>query len=86
LNKFYGEASRSSLWQGQKNAIIATHGDDAKTATEPLVASIRHWCEYSSLNYAGIYSVRDEEGLASFQAEAAINGAKDFALRLIKKV
>jgi len=85
LNKFYGRAAKGSLWEGKKIAIIATHGYDAYYAAEPFETGIKRLCEHSNLNYMGMYSVRDEDDLASFQTEAAISGAKDFARRLIGK-
>jgi len=82
LNKFYGKAS-GSLWAGKQIAIIATHGDDAKEATDTFEIGMQRLCKHSSLQYMGMYSVRDEAGLASFQTPAAIDGAKTFALSLI---
>jgi multimeric flavodoxin WrbA len=84
LNKFYGEAGKSSLWNGQKIAIVATHGDDASIATSAFENSLKHWCGYSDLKYMGIYSVKDEDGLSSFQTEAAVTGAKNFARQLLE--
>jgi multimeric flavodoxin WrbA len=85
LNKFYGKAAKGSLWAGKKIAIIATHGYDAKYAAEPFEMGIRRLCEHSNLNYMGMYSVRDEDDLVSFQTEEAVAGASDFALRLLGK-
>ena len=81
LNKFYG-AAEGSLWEGKQIAIVATHGYDAKYAAEPFEMGIRRLCEHSKLQYMGMYSVRDENNLASFQTEAAIAGARDFAMGL----
>ena len=83
LNKFYGKAS-GSLWKGKKVAIIATHGYPAEYATEPFETGIKRLCKHSGLEYMGMYSVRDEDNIASFQTETAISGARDFALRLVK--
>ncbi|MCL2573459.1 MAG: flavodoxin family protein [Defluviitaleaceae bacterium] len=83
LNKFYGKA-KGSLWADKQVAIIATHGYDTKYATEPFELGIRRLCEHSSLQYMGMYSVRDEDNLASFQMRVAIDGSKAFALKLIK--
>jgi len=33
----------------------------------------------------GMYSVRDENNLASFQTASAIQGAKNFAMKLLTK-
>ena len=83
LNKYYGSA-RGSLWAGKQVAIIATHGYEAKYATEPFEMGIQRLCEHSDLQYMGMYSVRDEDDLASFQTKAAITGAEDFAIRLLQ--
>ena len=82
LNKFYGK-TKSSLWEGKKIAIIATHGYDADYGAKPFEIGIKRLCEHSKLNYLGMYSVRDEDDLTSFQTNDAINGAKAFALRLL---
>lgn len=81
LNKFYGKA-KGSLWAGKQVAIVATHGYDAKYAAEPFEMGIRRLCEHSRLQYMGMYSVRDEDNLASFQTQAAIAGAESFARKL----
>jgi len=83
LNKFYGSA-KGSLWEGKGIAIIATHGYDAQYGAGPFETGIRRLCEHSKLNYRGMYSVRDEDDLASFQTEAAVSGAKAFARRLVE--
>jgi len=82
LNKFYGRG-KGSLWEGKKCAIIATHGYNAEYAAEPFETGVKRLCEHSNLKYIGMYSVRDEDNLASFQAAEAIDGARAFARRLI---
>ena len=82
MNKYYGRAS-GSLWKGKKVAIIATHGYPAAYATEPFETGIVRLCKHSGLDYLGMYSVRDEDNLASFQTESAVSGARDFARRVI---
>lgn len=84
LNKFYGSAD-GSLWAGKQVAIIATHGYDADYATKPFVLGVQHLCEHSSLHYVGIYSVQDDDDLASFQTEEAKNGAREFARTLLNQ-
>ncbi|WP_313340604.1 flavodoxin family protein [Sedimentibacter sp.] len=81
LNKFYGKA-KGSLWAGKRLAIIATHGYDAKYGAEPFETGIKRLCEHSNLEYMGMYSVRDEDDIASFQTESAIAGAEAFARSL----
>jgi len=83
LNKFYGK-TKGSLWAGKKLAIIATHGYDASYATEPFETGMKRLCEHSKLEYVGLYSVRNEKGLASFRTEEAIAGARDFAAKLCR--
>ena len=81
LNKFYGTA-QGSLWAGKSVAILATHGYDRAYATEPFEMGIRRLCDHSGLTYLGLYSVRDEDNLASFQTAEAQEGARLFARRL----
>ena len=83
LNKFYGSA-RGSLWEGKKVAILATHGYEREYAVQPFEMGIKRLCEHSGLNYAGLYSVRDEHDLPSFQTPEAIGGAKAFARSLLE--
>lgn len=82
LNKFYGSAT-GSLWEGKKVSIIATHGYDAEYGTGPFETGIKRLCKHSNLEYVGMYSMRDEDNLASFQTEDAINGATLFANKLL---
>ena len=82
LNKFYGSA-KGSLWEGKKVAIIATHGYDAEYGAGPFETGIKRLCEHSKLEYVGMYSMRDEDNLASFQTEDAINDATLFANKLL---
>ncbi len=82
LNKYYGSAT-GSLWEDKKIAIVATHGYDAEYGAGPFETGIKRLCEHAKLNYLGMYSVRDEDGKASFQTEAAKCGARVFAQRLM---
>ena len=82
FNKFYGNAE-GSLWAGKKVAILATHGYDGAYATDPFEMGIQRLCKHSNLTYGGLYSVQDEDNLASFQAGEAIAGAKAFARKLM---
>lgn len=82
MNKFYGSAE-GSLWAGKKVAIIATHGYDGAYATDPFEMGVERLCRHSDLIYAGMYSVRDEDNLASFRTEEAMEGARAFARRLL---
>jgi len=82
MNKFYGKGS-GSLWEGKKVAIIATHGTEREYGTAPFETGIKRLCELSKLNYIGMYSVRDEDDLSSFKTKEAIQGAKDFAKKIL---
>jgi multimeric flavodoxin WrbA len=82
LNKFYGKAE-GSLWEGKKVAIIATHGYDTEYGAGPFETGIKRLCEHSNLEYMGMYSVRDEDDLASFQTKEAMTGARKFARKLM---
>ena len=82
LNKYYGSA-QGSLWAGKRVAIIATHGYEGDYATSPFATAVERLCIHSKLIYAGLYSVQDEDDLASFQTEEAIAGARAFARSLL---
>lgn len=82
LNKYYGSAE-GSLWAGKRVAIIATHGYDGAYATDPFAMGVERLCKHSDLTYCGLYSVQDEDDLASFQTEDAMEGAKAFARKLL---
>lgn len=82
LNKFYGKG-KGSLWAGKSVTIIATHGYDRAYATEPFETGVKRLCEHSKLNYIGMYSVRDEDDLASFKTSDAINGVREFAQSIL---
>ena len=83
FNKYYGSAE-GSLWAGKKVAILATHGYDGAYATDPFEMGIQRLCKHSGLTYCGLYSVQDEDNLASFQTAEAINGAKTFARKVLE--
>lgn len=84
LNKYYGSA-KGSLWEGKKVAIVATHGYDTEYGAGPFETGVKRLCEHSKLNYMGMYSVRDEDNLTSFQTITAMNGAKLFARNLLMR-
>lgn len=83
LNKYYGRA-KGSLWAGKRVAILATHGYEDAYATEPFETGVKRLCVHSKLRYAGMYSVRDEDDLASFRTPQAVEGARRFAEGLMK--
>ena len=82
FNKYYGSAE-GSLWAGKKVAILATHGYDGAYATDPFEMGVQRLCKHSGLRYLGLYSIRDEDNLASFQTPEAVSGAKEFARKLL---
>lgn len=84
FNKYYGSA-KGCLWEGKKVGIIATHGYDGAYATEPFELGIQRLCIHSNLKYIGMYSVQDNDNLASFQTREAIEGVKAFAQRVAKE-
>lgn len=86
LNKYYGSAARAVLNEDQAYALIATCGYDLDYGAGLLDEAIRRWCVHSDLPYLGIYAVRDEADLASFQTERAVSGARDFAQKIIQYV
>lgn len=83
FNKYYGSAE-GSLWAGKKVAILATHGYDGAYATDPFEMGVQRLCKHSRLEYLGLYSVRDQDNLASFQTTDAVAGAKAFARKVLK--
>ena len=82
FNKYYGSA-QGCLWEGKGVGIIATHGYDGAYATDPFEMGVQRLCIHSNLNYIGMYSVQDEDNLASFQTPEAIEGAKAFARKIV---
>ena len=84
FNKYYGSAE-GSLWAGKKVAILATHGYDGAYATDPFEMGIQRLCKHSGLTYCGLYSVQDEDNLASFQTADAVAGAKAFARKCMER-
>lgn len=84
LAKFYRSAS-GNLVENKRIAILATHGYDASYAADPFVIGIQRMCEHYGMRYDGMYSVRDVDGVASFQTKQAQSGARDFARYLLQK-
>ena len=85
FNKYYGSAE-GCLWEGKKVGIIATHGYEGDYATEPFEVGVKRLCIHSNLKYVGMYSVQDNDNLASFQTSEAVEGAKAFARKVIREV
>jgi len=57
----------------------ATHGYEGDYATEPFEMGMKRLCIHSNLKYVGMYSVQDNDNLASFQTYEAKEGVKAFA-------
>jgi putative NADPH-quinone reductase len=85
LNKFYGDTPRVRLNKHQSYALLATCGYELDYGAGLLDEAIRRWCTHSELPYLGMYAVRDEDDLASFQTEEAIEGARQFARSILEK-
>ena len=83
FNKYYGSAE-GSLWAGKQVAILATHGYEGAYATDPFEMGIQRLCAHSGLTYVGLYSVQDEDNLASFRTGEAVAGAKAFADKILE--
>jgi multimeric flavodoxin WrbA len=83
LNKFYGSAPHRVMNEGQAYALLATCGYETDYGAGLLDEVLRRWCKHSGLAYLGMYAVRDEDNLASFQTETAISGARAFAREVL---
>lgn len=81
MNKFY-RSGTGSLWAGKSVALILSHGYEAHYACDPFENGIVRLCEHSHLRYLGLYSVRDEDDMASFITPEAQSGARAFADQL----
>ena len=82
FNKYYGSAE-GCLWEGKSVGIIATHGYEGDYATGPFETGIQRLCIHSNLKYVGMYSVQDNDNLASFQTPEANAGVKAFAQKIL---
>jgi len=84
LNKFYGSAPREVMNQNQAYALIATCGYDIEYGAGLLDEALRRWSRHSGLQYLGMYAVRDENNMASFQTDEAVSGAREFARKIMR--
>jgi len=82
FNKYYGKAD-GTLWAGKKVGIVATHGYEGAYATDPFEMGVERLCKHSGLQYIGMYSVRDTDNKKSFQTKEAMEGAREYARRII---
>jgi len=67
----------------QPYALITTCGDDIPHGTGPLEQCMEYMCEYSNRTYLGMYAFQDINGISDFRTPEAIQGAKDFARKVI---
>lgn len=84
LSKFYGSATGSYI-AGKRVCILATHGYEQSYACSPFETGIQRLCKHDGLVYAGLYSARDLDNIASFQTREAIEGARAFARSLLEE-
>jgi len=68
----------------QPYALITTCGDDISHGTGPLEQCMKYMCEYSNRPYLGMYAFQDINGISDFRTPEAIQGAKDFAQKVIR--
>ena len=79
----YSTTPRGSLWRGKNLALIATHGDQRDSGVcDFWVGAVKNLCQYAGLNYQGIFSWQDNDGLADFQTPQALAAAQAFAKQL----
>ena len=85
FNKYYG-STEGCLWAGKRVGIIATHGYEGAYATEPFETGVKRLCQHSNLKYVGMYSVQDNDNLASFQTAEPIDRPKAFARSVMNEL
>ena len=73
-----------TLNDNQSYALIATCGDEIEEGVDLISKSIERMCEYSKRPYLGFYAWRDLGGIEDFKSPQAIQGAKDFARKIIE--
>lgn len=83
FDKYYGTAPRAHLNPGLRFALLATCGYDIDHGAGLLDEAMRRWAKHSEIPYLGMYAVRDEDDLASFQTPEAVEGARAFAKSLV---
>jgi hypothetical protein len=67
----------------QPYALIATCGDEIEEGVDLISKSVERMCEYSSRPYLGYYAYRDLNGIEDFRSQEAVQGAKEFAKKII---
>lgn len=83
MNKFYGNTKENyGLWENKKLAIIATCGYELQRGTDLFEEAIKRGAIHGNLNYIGMLSARDINGIEDFQTEEVINNAKIFAMKI----
>jgi len=86
LIKYDDSGIKNILNEGQAYALLATCGDEIEHGLGLLDGVFKEFCQYSKRPYLGMYAVRDEHGLASFQTESAIAGARQFARKIVQYI
>lgn len=83
MQKYYGSGT-GRLWKdGVRVALLLTHGYDQAYGAGPFMQGVQNLCQHDHLDYAGAYSVRDLDDLASFTTPEAEAGARAFARELL---
>ncbi|HCQ90202.1 MULTISPECIES: flavodoxin family protein [unclassified Clostridium] len=86
MNKFYGNTKKHyGLWENKKCAIIATCGYEIESGADLFEEVLKRLSIHSHLDYLGMLTVRDINGIIDFQTEEVIENAKDFALKIYNK-
>lgn len=71
-----------SILEGKKIAIFATYGDKLDRGMDLFEKAIERLAIDSNSTYIGSYSVRDVNGLDDFTEDRAVEGARNFAIKL----
>ena len=84
--KFYGESRGPALWEGRHFAILTTCGYPPAKGADVFEAGMKRYCKHAHLKYAGMYAAHDPGYTKPFAAWEKLQGARDFALELERKV
>jgi len=84
LIKSKTEKEAITLNSNQSYALIATCGDEIEEGVDLISKSIERMCEYSERPYLGFYAYRDINGIEDFRSPEAVQGAKEFARKIIE--
>lgn len=84
MNKYYGKIEGPCLWEGKKCALVTTCGYEIEDGAGVFEEGLRRYSKHSNLEYIGKLAVRDIDGKAYFECEAAVKEAKKFANEIHK--